>query len=82
MKFQISPEIRAGDILATVGVIVGGALAWSNVQADLRSVKEAQAVQVITNREMRQEFREVSQEIKGDIKDLRREMRPRNAGQM
>ena len=37
-----------------------------------------QRTQVVTNREMRQEFREVAVEIKGDIRDLRQEVRGAN----
>lgn len=81
-RFRLVPEIRAGEVLGAAGVIVACVVAWVNVQSDLRVVKEAQAAQATTNREIRQEIREVSVDMKQEFRELRREMRPRQAGQM
>lgn len=82
LKMKLSPEVRAGDILGACGVILACAAAWANVQADLRTVKEAQVAQASTNRELKAEIREVSVDMKQEFRDLRRDMRPRTAGQM
>lgn len=78
-RLSFTPDIRLGDVLATVGMVTAAIFAWSNMQAELRVVKEAQAAQMVTNREIRQEVRDVAVEIRQDIRDLRRELRPRTA---
>lgn len=73
IRFSFNPEIRLGDLLATVGVASGVAIAYANIKAELAVLKEAQATQVVTNGEMRKEIREISVDIRQDIRDLRSE---------
>jgi hypothetical protein len=78
VSFKFSPEVRLGELVAAIAIVCGGVGVWTSLNSDVSKIKEAQAVQVQTNREMRQEFREVAVEIKGDIRDLRQEIRGRS----
>lgn len=75
MKLSFSPEVRLGELVAALAIVGGGVGVWTSLNTKVASIDEAQRAQVVTNREMRQEFREVAVEIKGDIRDLRQEVR-------
>lgn len=77
MKFNFSPEVRLGEVLAALAMIGGAVGVWTTFNSKIALIENAQAVQVQTNREMRQEIREVAVEIKTDIREMRQEMRNR-----
>lgn len=75
MRFTFSQDVRLGEIVTALAVMGGGIAVWVDLNKDVAQIKDAQRAQVVTNKEMRQEFRDVAVEIKGDIRDLRQEVR-------
>jgi hypothetical protein len=82
LKFKFSPEVRAGELIAAIAVVGGGIGVWTDLNTKVAVISSAQASQAVATREMKDDFRNVTNEIKGEIRDMRREMRPRSAGQM
>jgi LmbE family N-acetylglucosaminyl deacetylase len=82
MKFTFSREVRIGELATAAAVIIGGVSVWTNLNQKVAQIEQSQTAQATATRELKDDFRSVTNEIKGDIRDLRREMRPRSAGQM
>jgi hypothetical protein len=77
MKFNFSPEVRLGEMIAALAVVGGGIAVWTGLNAKVAAIEQNQITQAQTTREVRQEIRDVAVEIKTDIRDLRQEMRGR-----
>lgn len=74
-RFRFSREVRLGDVLTIVGVAL---LIYGNQQRDqvrVENIERAQVAQAVTNKEIRQEIREVALTVSQDIKDLSKDVR-------
>jgi hypothetical protein len=80
-KFTFSREVRLGEALLVATTLAGGIGVWTDLNTKVALISSAQASQVQATRELKDDFRTVTQEIKGEMRDMRRDMRPRQ-GQM
>lgn len=89
MKFTFSREVRLGEAITALA-FAGGALGvWLNVERTqvnhdtrIRGLEATQALQVVTNREIRDEIRANTLEIKTDLREMRQEYRESRAAKV
>jgi hypothetical protein len=68
-RFSFSKEIRLGDMLTVAGLGLATLAFGQKVDFRIEQLERAQAVQVITNGEMRKDLKEVSEKISGELKE-------------
>lgn len=70
-KFKFSWEINAGQVMTAIAFIGPAFMWWGNFNAEMAGIKQGQAVQADTNRQIRSEIREVKEEqkVQGQVLD-------------
>lgn len=74
-RFHFSREVRLGDVItiAAVALLVYGNQLRDQLRVD--QLERGQVAQATTNKEIRQEIREVALTVSQDMKELRQDVR-------
>lgn len=74
MSITFSREVRLGDIFTVLGVAATTVAALSSLSTRVEFLEKANAQQVQTNKEIRQDLHESTTAIGADIKELRQDV--------
>jgi hypothetical protein len=74
---NFSSEVRLGDVLTVVSIVIAGFGWWGNFSAEIAGIKSSQAAQAMQGQRLDASIQEVRQEVKAtgqDVRDLRSRM--------
>jgi HAMP domain-containing protein len=74
-KITFSRDVRLGDLLTVIGVLLAGSFAWSKTDARVSRLEEIAVRQETTNGRLEASIKENVTDLRGDIKEVSQTVR-------